>query len=247
MTPRFTFPEPIHAFLGRLGDVDTARARLERLASLILETSATLNLTSDRDAERFRVRHIEDALGAACVIETTIFRPDDATPILDVGSGGGIPGLVWAILWPGAPVTLLEATGKKAAFLECAARTLELEGVRVVNERAETLAHASDHRERYGLVTARAVAPMSVLAELTLPFVRLGGWVAAIKGVEIAEELAAAEGALARLGATGEPPQVCSYRRSDGASASVCFVSKARPTPSVYPRRPGVPVRRPLK
>ena len=165
-----------------------------------------------------------------------------ARTLVDVGSGGGLPGLVLRIARPDLAVTLVEADRAKAAFLVQAAARLGLAGVDVVAGRAEVAGHDPRYREAFDVATARALAPMPVLAELCLPFVRVGGRLLAQKTGH--EDVAAAAHAIEVLG--GSPAEVVaapSAARSDG---TVVVVSKLRPTPDRYPRRPGAPARRPL-
>jgi 16S rRNA (guanine527-N7)-methyltransferase len=161
-----------------------------------------------------------------------------------VGSGGGLPGIPLAIARPDARVTLLEATGKKAAFLERAARGLGLDNVRVLTARAEEAAHDSRERERYDVVVARAVAPLPALVELTLPFVRVGGVLAAVKGSRAEQETAEGEGAVRRCG--GGEVQSRSLS-ADTPALRLLLIPKVSPTPPELPRRPGMPVKRPLR
>ena len=221
--------------------------RLGALVDLILETNRQMNLTSDREPSLFWSRHVEDAIAAAAAIEGAIGRPDASMRVLDVGSGSGVPGLVWAILWPDTRMVLLESIKKKGRFLESAARELDLPHVETLVGRAETYGRDPEHREQYDLVAARALAAMPTLAELTLPFVRVGGVAAAIKSADSEAEIESARWAIERLGGgEKDPPRRLDYRRTDGQSSAVWLVSKRSPTPPEYPRRPGVPRRRPL-
>ena len=164
------------------------------------------------------------------------------TTLVDVGSGGGLPGLPLKIMVPPLQVTLVEADGRKAAFLTQACARLGLTGVRVVGRRAEDAAHDGDLREAFDVAVARALAPMPVLAELCLSFVRVGGRLLAQKTLD--EDLGAAGRAIELLGggpARSEPAP--SRARSAGV---VMVVEKVSSTPAAYPRRPGVPSRRPL-
>jgi len=165
-----------------------------------------------------------------------------ARRVVDVGSGGGLPGLPLKIARPDLEMTLVEADGKKAAFLVHACARLGLQGVEVVNRRAEDAAHDPSLREAFDLAVARALAPMPVLAELCLGFVRVGGRLIAQKTE--AEDLAAAAGAIEVMG--GEPPVVASAPSSARRSGTVVIVAKVRSTPETYPRRAGLPARRPL-
>ena len=177
---------------------------------------------------------------AAPLIEDCLVLLDhlgDARSVVDVGSGGGMPGIPLKIVRPDLRVVLVESDGRKAAFLVHAAARLDLD-VEVVAERAET-AGRGPLRETFDVAVCRALAPMPVLAELCLPFVRVGGRLLAMKTQ--VEEAAAAIDALG-----GGPAQVVSAPSAARERGTVVVVHKLAPTPSAYPRRPGLPARRPL-
>jgi 16S rRNA (guanine527-N7)-methyltransferase len=161
----------------------------------------------------------------------------DARTVVDVGSGGGMPGLPLKIARPDLDVTLLEADQRKAAFLVDACARLALD-VRVVAERAEA-AGRGPLRESFDLAVCRALAAMPVLAELCLPLVRVGGRLLAMKG-----RVEDAEAAIAALG--GGPPAAAPAASAARAQGVVVTIAKLAPTPAAYPRRPGLPNRRPL-
>jgi 16S rRNA (guanine527-N7)-methyltransferase len=162
---------------------------------------------------------------------------EDARSLVDVGAGGGMPGLPLKIARPDLRVTLVESDRRKAAFLVHAAATLGLD-VQVLAERAET-AGQGPLRETFDVAACRALAAMPVLAELCLPLVRVGGRLLAMKGA--VEEAGAA---VARLG--GGPPRVVAAPSEARERGVVVVVPKVAPTPAEYPRRPGLPARRPL-
>jgi 16S rRNA (guanine527-N7)-methyltransferase len=165
--------------------------------------------------------------------------------MIDIGSGGGFPGVPIKIVKSDLEVTLLEANGKKATFLGELAKELGLSRVAVVNDRAELAAHDSNHREAYALAVARAVAPLRVLVELALPFVRLGGYLATPKGSGAQREVREAETALGTLG--GEVSLVQKLELDwPGPTPTLVLVRKVSETPERYPRRPGMPAKRPL-
>jgi 16S rRNA (guanine527-N7)-methyltransferase len=208
---------------------------------LLVAWSDRANLVGSIDAEVVQRRHFLEsiALGAA-LREREILRPD--TEVLDVGAGAGFPGAVLKIVWPSIRLTLIEATAKKAAFLSALVEALGFGDTAVLHGRAETLGHAEELRGRFGLVVARAVAPLPTLLELTLPFVKIGGRVATPKGSRAAEELQAAETALAVLGA-----RAFSMRLAvPGPEQTLVVAVKQRETAAAYPRRPGVPAKSPL-
>jgi 16S rRNA (guanine527-N7)-methyltransferase len=165
---------------------------------------------------------------------------EDARSLIDVGSGGGLPGLPLAIARPDLRVTLLEANRRKAAFIVQAAARLHLGNVDVVAERAEVAAHVAGRREAYDVATARALADLPVVAELCLPFVRVGGRLLAMSTADAAH----VDMTAGVLG--GGDPEVRPAPSAARERGVVVVVPKLRPTPAAYPRRPGVPARRPL-
>lgn len=166
----------------------------------------------------------------------------DASRLVDVGSGGGLPGLPLKIARPELAVTLVEADQAKAAFLVQACARLGLDDVEVVARRAEEVGHEPRYREAFDLAVARALAPMAVLVELCLPLVRVGGRLLAQKTAR--EEVGNAKRALDVLG--GALHSVVSAPSGLRRSGTVIIVTKVRATPAEYPRRPGVPARKPL-
>lgn len=209
------------------------RATLEAYLDALLEENQKTNLTAIRSRSEAWERHIVE-----CVRASTAFS--GARRIIDVGTGGGLPGMVLAILHPEAQVTLLEATEKKAAFLRRTSESLALENVRVLCERAEQAgAVGSTSRASFDFVTARAVASLPTLLELTAPFAATGASLVLLKGERAAEELAASARALVTLGVRHE--QTVRH-----PTATLLFFRKVGPTPSKYPRRSGEPKRKPL-
>ena len=164
---------------------------------------------------------------------------------MDVGTGAGFPGLPLRIACPALRVTLIEATGKKAEFCRHVVERLGLEGVEVVHGRAEDVGQDPEHRQRYDVAVARAVAAMPVLAEYLLPLVRLGGQAIAQKGESGPAEAHGAEAAIRLLG--GRLRQVTPVELPGVAEARyLVMVEKVAATPPIYPRRAGLPGRRPL-
>ena len=165
-----------------------------------------------------------------------------AVRVVDVGSGGGLPGLPLAIARPELEVTLVEADQAKAAFLVQACATLGLRKVEVVARRAEDAGRDLRYREAFDAAVARAVAALPVLVELCLPLVRVGGRLLAQKTDR--EDVDAAAHAIGVLG--GELVEVVQAPSAARHSGTIVIVSKVRPTPDAYPRRAGVPARKPL-
>jgi 16S rRNA (guanine527-N7)-methyltransferase len=209
-------------------------ALLRRYLERLLETNRSFNLTAITDLEAAWDKHILDSL--------TLLPELRALPagsrIVDVGSGGGLPALPLAIVLPALHFTLLEATGKKARFLEDAARGLGLPNVSVACDRAESFGHGPE-RERFDASTSRAVARLPVLLELSLPLIKVGGLSLSIKGEQAATEVDEAQNALAVLHAAVEDT-----RRTP--SGVVIKIRKHAATAAKYPRRAGEPKRAPL-
>jgi 16S rRNA (guanine527-N7)-methyltransferase len=166
----------------------------------------------------------------------------DVKTLVDVGSGGGLPGLPLKIARPELSVTLVEADQDKAAFLVRACAALGLQDVEVVARRAEDVGQDPRYREAFDVAVARALARMPVLAELCLPLVRVGGRLLAQK--TSSEDVDGAASAIEVLG--GALNRVAAAPSTARGAGTVVIVDKVRPTPPAYPRRPGVPSRKPL-
>lgn len=226
------------------GDVD----QLGRFVSLLLETNKSFNLTAITDPDEAWTRHILDALTLVPML-AEIAPGERGLRVIDIGSGGGVPALPLAIVSPDMRMTLVEPTGKKAAFLSHAATVLGLANVTVIQGRAENLgqdhrgAERGDglgaHREGYDAVTVRAVGHLAIIAELCIPLARPGGFVLAVKGAKADQEVEEATKAIGMLGArhatTVETP-----------TGRVVVLEKVSRTPRTYPRRDGEPKRAPL-
>ncbi len=196
---------------------------LEKYLELLIEANSRMNLTAIRDPAEIRVRHFEDSIK---LLDAADFRDKK---LLDIGSGAGLPGLPLKISEPSIDLTLLDSTGKKVDFLRAACDSLGLTDVKTICARAEELAH-TDARETFDVVTARGVASFGLLAELALPFVKVGGIFLAMK--ETAEE--AQEKLVTELGGTLLPPY--RYTLSDGRTHFVIITKKIKNTPIQLPR-----------
>ena len=236
--------EALIAGAARLGiRLDEAQAmQFRRYYRELAEWNSRINLTSIAGCEDVQSKHFLDSLSVLQAIPRDAL---DGGALADVGSGAGFPGLPLKIANPGLRVTLVESIGKKAAFLRHAACSLGLDDVEVLAERAETLAHRPRLREAFDVVTARAVAEMGALAELTLPLCRVGGRVIAQKSRDVDEELGRAERAIAVMGGRVEAVVPVDIGEI-GESRRLVVLAKISPTPPAYPRRPGMPAKRPL-
>ena len=215
-------------------------AAFERYRDLLLTWNAHTNLTAITDPFGVTVRHFLDSL-----LLLRVVNPPDGARLIDVGTGAGFPGLPLAIVKPAIKVTLLEATGKKTAFLAEVVRALGLPNVTILTSRAEDAGQMVDQREHYDLVTARAVAQLSILTEYLLPLCRVGGQCIALKGESAAAEIDAASPAIRLLG--GKVARLEKVTLPHVADPHYLIViDKIAPTPALYPRRTGVPSKKPL-
>ena len=215
--------------------------RFERFYREMVDWNRTINLTTVTEYEEVQTRHFLDSLTVSAAIPSPALT---GAKLLDVGSGAGLPGVPLAIAYPGLHVTLLEATRKKAAFLERLIGKLGLE-IDVLTGRAESLARDASLRDRFDVVVSRAVARLPVLVELTLPFCRVGGIVVAQKSRNARPEVEEAEPAIGRLGGSLRDVTPVTVPES-GVRRLLVTVDKLSPTPDRYPRRPGIPSKRPL-
>ncbi|MCA9969245.1 MAG: 16S rRNA (guanine(527)-N(7))-methyltransferase RsmG [Anaerolineales bacterium] len=211
-----------------------------RYQALLLAWGQRLNLTAILAPDEIVVRHFLDSL--TCALATGDLN---GRSLIDVGTGAGFPGLPLKILYPDMQLTLVESVAKKCAFLEAVVAELGLTGVRIVPERAEALARDPAHREAYDWAVARAVAELRVLLEYLLPLCRIGGRALAQKGDSAPAEVAAAQLAVSRLGG-GTPYMQTVQLPNRDVPHYLVVVPKVGRTPAKYPRRPGMPAKRPL-
>lgn len=216
-------------------------AAFERYEQELLEWNERFNLTAIRDVEGIRTKHFLDSL--SCLL---VMKDPAPTRLMDVGTGAGFPGIPLKILLPNLKLTLVESVGKKAEFCRHMVEVLKLETVEVLQTRVEELGLNRSHRERYDWVVARAVAGMPVLAEYLLPLVRVGGAMLAQKGESGPAEVQTAERAFQLLGGRVRKllkinlPGIVEDRY-------LVVVDKTAATPPGYPRRVGLPLKKPLE
>jgi len=231
---------------GKLGIEFNARQvkQFELYYQELIEWNKKINLTAITDYASVQVKHFLDSLSITLTLsEKEVEGPD--FKIIDIGTGAGFPGVPLKILFPQPRLVLIEPTTKKAAFLHHIIRKLELENVEVLNNRAEEAAHLPLYREQFALVLSRAVALLPTLVELTLPFCQIGGRFIAQKKGEVDQEISRAKEAIAALGGKLDQIKKIELDEFDDVRYLV-FIDKIYPTPSKYPRRPGLPRRRPI-
>lgn len=216
------------------------RTRLAAYRDLILDSNQKFNLTAFRDAAAIDGRLIAESLRLAPFLPET---PD--LRAIDIGTGSGIPGIPLAIVRPDIAFTLVDATGKKVRFIELVVAELGLANVTPIHERSELLAHDVAHRGQYDVGVARAVTQLAALAELMLPFLRVGGVALLPKGEESTVELARAQMAMQMVGGSLQSAELLPHVSCCGVTRLV-ILDKISPSLVRYPRRPGIPEHDPL-
>lgn len=220
---------------------DGQRERLMEYARLLASYDKA-NVIGTKDMDQILLAHVLDSL--SCFQHGPLLR---AGRIADVGSGGGLPGIPINIVRRDLPTTLIESTGKKAAFLRNVVGGLSLRGVRVANARVEDLGRTGEHRGAYDVVTSRAVARLPVLAEYCVPLLGVGGRVIAMKGRLGPEELSEGSRAAGPLGAKiAEVKPVAILPEVGDKERNLVVIEKVRETPARYPRRSGMAIKKPL-
>jgi len=213
---------------------------LEQYEQQLLEWNTRFNLTAIQEPEKIRTKHFLDSL--TCLLA---MRDTPMDKIIDVGTGAGFPGLPIKILYPRMQLTLVESVRKKVDFLYHIVESLGLEGVEILNERVETIGQIAIHRQRYDWAIARAVAVMPVLMEYLIPLVRVGGAAIAMKGENAPAEVQTSEHAIQILG--GHLRKLIPVMLPGVADERYLIViDKIAATPPAYPRRAGIPAKKPL-
>ncbi|MHC5140934.1 MAG: 16S rRNA (guanine(527)-N(7))-methyltransferase RsmG [Planctomycetota bacterium] len=228
--------------------LDEHRDKLNRFSELLIAENQKYNLTRIDSPQRIEVRHFLDSLAGLSVLDTLSQKTGKPLQVLDIGSGAGFPGLVLAVVRPTWNIVSLEATEKKANFQKMVCDTLALKNTTILNGRAEAVAHLAQFRQAFDVVTARALAAMPVLIELSLGFVKINGLGLYWKGPSAKEELTTAQAAVNQMG--GEIEQTLSYalqtEDSEPAKLSLVVCKKIKPTPKEYPRAFGIIKKKPL-
>ncbi|HFI0236000.1 TPA: 16S rRNA (guanine(527)-N(7))-methyltransferase RsmG [Streptococcus suis] len=235
-------PEEFYLTLAQKGIVltDKQKQQFQRYFQLLVEWNEKINLTAITEEEEVYLKHFFDSL--APILQGYITNQN--FKLLDIGAGAGFPSLPMKIVFPELEVTIIDSLNKRITFLNHLAEELKLEKVHFYHGRAEDFAHDKNFRAQFQLVTARAVARMQVLSELTIPFLALNGRLIALKASDAENELEAAKNALNLLFAKVIENQ--DYQLPNGDPRTLTVVEKKKETPNKYPRKAGIPAKRPL-
>lgn len=217
---------------------DTALERLDKYADLLVETNKSLNLTAITDPDEIVYKHFIDSLSLLTCVEIK-----NGAKVIDVGTGAGFPGVVLLIARPDLKITLLDGTNKRLVFIKNVLDEIGLEA-EIVHMRAELAGKDIKYREKFDLVTARAVANLNTLAEYCVPFVRVGGIFAPMKSSKTEEEVSAARGAIKALG--GIIAEIKPLIVANCGERYVIITEKISQTPPKYPRASAQISKKPL-
>ena len=219
---------------------DRQKKQFHRYFQLLVEWNEKINLTAITAEDEVYLKHFYDSL--APILQGYVLN--ESISLLDIGAGAGFPSLPMKILFPQLEVTIIDSLNKRIQFLHLLSEDLGLEGVHFYHGRAEDFAQDKQFRAQFDLVTARAVARMQVLSELTIPFLKVGGRLIALKASSAEDELHQAKIALNLLFA--KVLENVDYQLPNGDPRTLTIVEKKKETPNKYPRKAGVPNKRPL-
>lgn len=219
---------------------ETQETQFDQYAALLAEWNQRMNITTITERDDVRVRHFLDSLS---IITVMGFEAGDK--VIDVGTGGGFPGLPIAIAFPQVQVTLMDSTQKKLKFLQAVIDGLSLKNVKTLHSRAEDAGQDAAHRGQYDVVTARAVALLPTLLEYMLPLAKVGGFCIAMKGESAQREVADAKRALYMLKGDAKPLAPVQLPGNENTHYLVT-IEKLERTPRPYPRQSGTPKKKPI-
>ena len=235
-------PETFYTLLDQQNIIltDQQKFQFERYFELLVEWNEKINLTAITEKEEVYLKHFYDSI--APILQGLIENQE--IKLLDIGAGAGFPSLPMKILFPQLEVTIIDSLNKRINFLQLLSEELGLEGVNFYHGRAEDFAQDKNFRALFDIVTARAVARMQVLSELTIPYLKVGGKLLALKASNAPEELTESKNALNLLFSKVEDN--LSYTLPNGDPRYITIVEKKKETPNKYPRKAGLPNKRPL-
>lgn len=214
--------------------------KFKKYALFLLEYNKTTNLTAIRDMEGVYLKHFYDSL---LVFNSDIIDYSNINSLIDIGTGAGFPGVVIKIMYPNINVTLLDSNNKKTKFLEELVKILELDGVTIVNDRAES--YVKNHRQEFDITIARAVSELRIIAELCLPLNKIDGYFIALKGNYV-EEIKSASDAIKKLNS-----EIISIKEKklpvENSYRSIIYVKVNKKIDEAYPRRYEQIIKKPLK
>ncbi len=234
-----SFQEHVRQFIG-ISLTSEQLNQFERYYQLLIEWNQKMNLTAITERNEVYEKHFFDSL-----TPIRFFSLHDVHSLIDVGSGAGFPGIPIKICFPHFHLTILDSLNKRITFLDQVVENLKLTDVSLIHGRAEEAARRTDLREQFDVATARAVAKLPTLAEYCMPFIKEGGTFFAMKGAQVEEEVKSSQKAVKSLG--GKILEVQSLLLPfEKSERNIVFILKTKPTPAKYPRKTGLPAKKPI-
>ena len=212
--------------------------QFEKYYDMLIEKNKVMNLTAITEFNEVLEKHFLDSVSLIRAKEL-----HQSIKVIDLGTGAGFPGIPLKIVFPELHVTLADSLNKRVSFLQEVIKELKLENIEAIHGRAEDLARNSQYRENYDLCVSRAVANLSTLSEYCLPFVKIGGEFISYKSGDCEEEVISAKGAVFLLG--GKVKDTVKFRLGE-SGRSFIKIEKVKGTPKAYPRKAGIPSKKPL-
>lgn len=216
------------------------KAQFERYFELLVEWNEKINLTAITEKNEVYEKHFYDSVSPSFFYDFS-----SVGTLIDIGAGAGFPSLPIKIMYPHLQITIVDSLNKRIQFLQHLVQELQLNQVTCLHGRAEELGVMSSHRDRYDVVTARAVARLNVLSEYCLPFAKVGGVFIVLKGSDAPNELDEAKKAIKVLGGKTEKMEGFQLP-SEQAERNIIIINKLTPTPKQYPRKAGMPAKKPM-
>lgn len=217
-----------------------ALQKYEIYKDMLVEWNKKFNITTITEEDEIYIKHFCDSLS---LVNTKLF--DDKKRVIDIGTGGGFPGLVLKIYNEELDMTLMDSLNKRIVFLNEVIKELKLSNVKAIHARAEELGVSNEHREKYDIAVSRAVASLNTLSEYCLPFVKVGGYFIAMKGPDVKEEVEESKNAIKLLGGELERIEDIKLPFLD-ITHTLIIIKKVKQTPNKYPRQQGKPKKNPL-
>lgn len=247
MNSAISLPNPADLWQGTLQwqPSDALQQQFETLYDAVIAINQTVNLTRITSAEEFWEKHLWDSLQGVAPWLVDSVAQESSLKVVDIGTGGGFPGLPLALVFPRWSVALMDSTRKKITAIEQISQTLGLTNVQFLPDRAEHIGHQPSHRESFDLAVVRAVGPVTTCAEYALPLLALGGRAVLYRGQWSAEEETGLLNVLPRLGGELVDVQAMITPLTQGVRHNV-VLSKVSHTPDQFPRSPGIPAKSPL-
>lgn len=219
---------------------DFQKEQFDTYFQTLVEWNDKINLTAITEKNDVYLKHFYDSI--APILHGYI--KNEPIKLLDIGAGAGFPSIPMKIIYPQLDITIIDSLNKRITFLKQLSEDLHLEGVHFFHGRAEDFGQDKNFRAQFDIVTARAVARMQILSELTIPFLKLNGKLLALKAQAVDQELADAQNALKLL--FSQVIENNHYQLPNGDSRYITIVEKKKETPLKYPRKAGTPNKKPL-